>query len=122
MPKLEILKREFPRLRRRLDFGEFAEELAGNFVEVWLNPSREFVERFAIHAAHMKAKDDERRPEDELLSEAVALYAELWDCTIEQVQGLFDLDAGFCVWLMDRTWNLLEDYRKGRLAKNRTAG
>ena len=54
MPKLDVLRQEFPRLRRALDFGEFHADLAGNFVDVWLNPSVEWRDRLReIHRSRV---------------------------------------------------------------------
>ncbi len=135
MAKLELLSREFPRLRRELSFGEFADELAGNAVDVWLNPSREWMARYLTHAARGKASDEalkaareaDPQPEPEYpMAErnqaAAELYAELWDCAPDEVNGLAAADAGLFAWLVGRSWEWLEQYRAGALAKNPISG
>lgn len=135
MAQLEILNKQFPRLRKRLDFGEFHPDLAGNSVDVWLNLSAEFEQRLREHEAQgdeierreqaATATDDEDTElaalRERRAAETAAIYAEMWDCTEEEFRALIALDPVLSTWLFTRTWELVRDYRAGR-TKNWISG
>ena len=150
MAELKVLRGEFPCLRRALDLGDFHPDLAGNVVEVWLNPSRDWMGRFVAHNARIippsatqmrgEAKLEELSEEtreqyfalitealeayplEERNAEDAALYSELWDCTAEDAGALLSIEAPLTNWLVGRTWDLIGEYRAGRLAKNPMSG
>lgn len=129
MANLELLSKQFPRLRKQLDFGEFHPDLAGNSVSVWLNLSADFEQRLRDHQA--QGDEIERRQEaatatdeedaelaamqEQRRAETAAIYAEMWDCTEEEFQALIVLDQTLTVWLFRRTWELVREYRAGRV-------
>lgn len=118
MGKLNIAH-EFPELRVPLDFGEYHPDLAGNTVEVWVNPSVEFIERWQQYVAGVEraAKADPDGPlPDDLVQERAALFAQLWNIPEEDVAALFDNPAasGLCNWARQRTWELIDEYGKRR--------
>lgn len=128
MANLELLSKQFPRLRKKLDFGEFHPDLAGNSVDVWVNLSADFEQRLRDHQA--QGDEIERRQEaatatdeedaelaamqEQRRAETAAIYAEMWDCTEEEFQALIVLDQTLTVWLFRRTWELVREYRAGR--------
>jgi len=123
MSNLEILNREFPRLRKKLDFGEFHPDLGGNSVNVWLNLSADFEERIAAHTElrrRIAALEAEEEPgedlvalQEELTQGSTEIYSTMWDIEPAEVQALIGLDLGLTEWLFRRTWEMVRAYREG---------
>ena len=128
MSTLSIIE-EFPILRYTLDLGEYHPDLEGNSVEVWLNLSDEFQERWRAYnadlAAHIeaekaKAAKAKKAPfidmTDDLEQRRAELFAELWDLDVADTAALFDKTeaAGLRAWMRRRTWELIEEYATGR--------
>lgn len=139
MAKLDFLNQEFPELRDKLDFGEFHEELAGNYVEVWLNLSDEFQAEIEAHQKKNETyyerrdvllgalsrdelppdKREEYEAELEERQEAyhrrtADIYSRLWNCEPDEVLALFRADITLVSWLISRTWEMIGEYREGR--------
>jgi len=137
--KLDFLKREFPVLREKLDFGDFHPELAGNYVEVWLNLSHAFEDRVRQHREQYAAyerrrdtiiealesdrlgegkaeelRDELKRRSEEMQQSTAEIYAELWGCTEEEYRQLVTMDAALTTWLIETTWQMIGGYRDGR--------
>jgi hypothetical protein len=140
--ELKVLKGPFPVIRMRLDFGAFAEELAGNWVGVWINPSVELMARLAAHQVRAEPAEaralqeaaqgdgrelsaEEQARYDELVAEAAsaypaaervaelnAIYAELWGCSAEDVGGLLGGPPLLVGWLVDQTWAMINGRRE----------
>jgi predicted phage gp36 major capsid-like protein len=136
MAKLDLLK-GFPILRSKLDFGEFHPDLAGNYVDVWLNLSDDFEARVQEHQARWKefeetqkqflkevkelegealdrTREDLGRLSEEMVQSTAELYATMWDCTPEEYRQLVVLDTALTNWLFKRTWEKVREYREGR--------
>jgi hypothetical protein len=130
----------FPELRKPLDFGDFHEDLAGNYVDVWLNLSAEMEERIRAHKETYRAYEERRdeildalesaeldqneaealrqelQDRNEAMQDATAeIYARLWGCTPEEYKQLVVLDDVLTDWLINETWRLIGEYRAGRL-------
>lgn len=110
---------EFPVLRHRLDLGDYHIDLVGNTVEVWLNLSDDFQERWRAFNADVQTLAEES-PEANLTATIIetrnALFAELWNLDVGDVAALFEQveAAGLRAWMMRRTWEIIEEYASGR--------
>ena len=110
---------EFPILRHKLDLGEYHPDLAGNSVEVWLNLSDEFQEKWRAYNEGVKTaakKGPKADLPDELKKNRVELFTELWNLDAVDVAGLFDKTeaAGLRAWMRRRSWEIIEEYASGR--------
>lgn len=131
MPKINI-----PVLVRPIDLADYAPELAGGTVHVWVNPTRDVVEErrkiFAEIGELLKVEAEQRDDawsarDDELGQRSVAWYARVWSqhpdpethWTPEEVNALseHETDPGLYRWLIARTIALMEDHRQGNLKK-----
>lgn len=127
MPKINI-----PVLVRPIDLADYAPELAGGTVYVWVNPTRDVIEErrniFAeigelLKVEAEKRDDAWRARDDELGRRSVAWYARIWSrhadpathWTPEEVNQLseHETDPGLYRWLIARTIALMEDHRQG---------
>lgn len=108
----QLLGGEFPQLRQALDFGEFHPDLAGNAVEVWLNPSVAHLERWQALATAPELTPG-------LGTEAASLWAELWGCEAADAAALFaePRAASLVTWLCARTWEIITSYAEERQKK-----
>ena len=129
MSTLSIIN-EFPILRHALDLGEYHPDLADNSVEVWLNLSDDFQERWRAYDADLatliaeakaKAKAAKKKvPPIDLTRKMKAtraeLFAELWNLDVGDTVALFDKTeaAGLRTWMRRRTWELIGQYASGR--------
>jgi hypothetical protein len=110
---------EFPILRHALDLGEYHPDLEGNSVEVWLNLSDDFQERWRAYNDELKAlaesKPDANLPR-KLKTRRAELFAELWNLDVADTVALFDKTeaAGLRAWMRRRTWETIEEYATGR--------
>jgi hypothetical protein len=123
---------------RRLELSEFHEDLDGSYIDVWLNLSDDFLERWNAYQEEIAAQREwfttlaveERTPEEEqaLLEEierrrdaitrqGFPLWAGLWRCEPEVVEGLWKADKAVFTWATKRTWEIIGDYRAGRAKK-----
>lgn len=142
MSTLKSIINEFPVLRDTLDLAEYHPDLKGNSVEVWLNLSDDFQERWRAYnadmAAHIekakktreaeakKAKTEAEKAKakeilvidmtDDLEQGRAELFAELWNLDVADAATLFDKTeaVGLLSWMRRRTWELIEEYATGR--------
>jgi len=118
MSTLSIIN-EFPILRHRLDLGDYHPDLEGNEVEIWLNLSDDFQERWRAYNAGVGAlakKKPDADLTDALKRARAELFAELWDLAVVDTAALFDKTeaVGLRAWMRRRTWELIEEYATGR--------
>lgn len=123
-----------PRIVRPIELSDYAPELSGVRVYVWVNAPRDF---YARHAALLKENDelraklDQTKAADEImaLGEAVRkigsgfveFFCELWSqaadaethWTVESVSALItlDTDPGLYGWLCRRSFELVLDHK-----------
>lgn len=114
-----LVSGEFPVLRQELDLGEFHPDLAGNTVEVWLNPSAEYRQRWVDFHALLGRLSPGSELTEELVALRASLWADLWGIPEDEVAALFaQATAGSVVtWLCARTWDVIGHYAEER-AKN----
>ena len=94
----KVLRPEgFPVLRERLDFVEYHESLAGNYIDVWLNPSLDFYDRWAEYIAAQGAQGKlaaawrivlDRSVKFQKKPEAMTAVADLLECTARELESL----------------------------------
>ena len=129
MSTLSIID-EFPVLRYTLDLAEYHPDLVDNSIEVWLNLSDDFQERWRAYNADMAALIAKVKAEakaakkkvppfdltDELKQRRAGLFAELWDLDVADTVTLFDKTeaVGLRAWMRRRTWEIIEEYATGR--------
>lgn len=117
------MKLEFVPIRKKIDLGEYAEEMSGGIIRVHVNVDQETV-------ARMRAING--MPEEDFFK----LLADLWSCPpagaplspsgvtgspeaaewpVEDVRALFrhcmEQDPQLWNWVTGRTWQLIWDYR-----------
>ena len=118
MSTLSIIN-EFPILRNTLDLSEYHPDLKGNKVEVWLNLSDDFQERWRAYNAELGAlakKKPDADLTDVLKEQRACLFADLWNISISEAAALFEQSkaAGLRAWMRRRTWEIIEQYASGR--------
>lgn len=118
MSTLSIIN-EFPILRTTLDLEEYHPDLKGNKVEVWLNLSDDFQERWRAYNAEIGALVKEEPGADlsrKLKAGRAELFAELWNMDVGDTVALFEESraSGLRAWMRRRTWEIIEEYATGR--------
>jgi hypothetical protein len=111
------LKIEFKAVTRRIELQEYDESLAGGFIDVWVNVTREVIQEMRIVSAETPAED------------FMGLLGKLWNPTsplpspsgarsawpMEDIVALRDhclnQDPRLWLWVTDRTWNLVMEYQ-----------
>lgn len=130
MSTLKSIINEFPILRHTLNLAEYHPDLKDNSVEVWLNLSDDFQERWRaynaevaalIKEAKMKAKAAKKKVPpidltDNLKQRRAGLFAELWNLDTVETTALFEESkaTGLRAWMRRRTWEIIEEYATGR--------
>lgn len=114
---------EIPRLARALDLRDYAPELAGVTVWVWVNPTLELVRDY--NAACELTGDPATRAEGWRV--VLETYARLWSAqadpatqwSAEDVRALKlnETDPRLYEWLTEKTWALVRAYREGEEKK-----
>ncbi len=107
MAKLNFIqngKANIPELRETLQLSEFHKELEGNYVEIWLNPSSQWLNEFKISTP-------EQQPQ---------FMSKLWNCSEEEARALIE-SGELGVWLVDRSFEIIGKYREIR-RKNVSSG
>ena len=112
----KLLAGAFPQLRRTLDFGEFHPELAGNTVEVWLNPSIEARTAWQNYYEALTALPQDGPMTDELRGWRNSLFAQLWGCEDDDAGTLLEMVEAqpLAQWLIRRSWELVGEYAQQR--------
>lgn len=106
MDKQKLFSALDERMVETIDLGEFHERLAGQTVEVWLNPPRAKMQELA------KIEDDEAR--------GVQRIGVQLGLSADDAKELFAKDAAFCNWLIDRVMEKTAAYAEGRRKKSVT--
>jgi hypothetical protein len=123
MSKLKFLDNgaRYPRETRRLELGEYDPIYDGDFVEVWVNLSRQMRDRgiglareaLAIGEIPLGKERDKRQKQ--LHAELYSFQAEWWGIPVEQAQLLYEeVDAGLYDWMVDRANELRDAYEDSR--------
>lgn len=113
-----IIDNPFPVLREPLDLGLFHEDLRGNTIEIWVNPSDELYRgwrEFHDRIGQLKADEIKTLPDD-VLAERDRLWSELWGIPPDDVGALFGRRAAdnLIAWMCDQTWARINSYARRR--------
>jgi hypothetical protein len=97
---------EFKPVRRKIDLGEYAQEMSGAVIEVQVNVTRELMRRLLNVSAET--------PEPEFVEMLRDLWgAEAWPA--EDIRALRDhcleRDPDLWKWVTGRTWDLVIEYQ-----------
>jgi len=114
MPITNLVQNPFPVLRETLDLGEYHEDLAGNTVEVWLNPSQAYYKRwrdFHDRVKDLQSQDFDLVPQD-VRDERARLWADLWGIPEDDAAALFENPQAdnLVTWMCDQTWGRINSY------------
>jgi hypothetical protein len=118
MSKLTFLSngRDYPRETRRLELGEYHPDLAGDFLDVWVNFSRGVSEQrleLALESLEISklplGKERDKRL-GKLLEKTQAFHAEWWGVPLEQVRQLYEIDTALYEWITFKASELRGEY------------
>jgi|JI8StandDraft_2_1071088.scaffolds.fasta_scaffold71226_3 hypothetical protein len=106
------MKIEIPKVLATVDLGEYAPELKGKFLCVWVNlPADVLTEHFLLAA---KVKADDPNAYVELLN----WYARIWSqgtaethWTLDELRELEQRDASFLSWMISATWSKYAEHK-----------
>ncbi len=107
------VKIDIPKVVATVDLGEYAQELRGKFLCVWVNlPQDVLTEHFLLAG---KVKADEPNAYTEMLS----WYARIWSqgtpethWTLEELRELESKDASFLSWMISATWAKYAEHKE----------
>lgn len=102
----------------RVDFGEYASEMAGQYLHVWLNPSLETLRKHDELIKPKPAPEAKKKNAEELKKELQARedemkqwYAEIWSqgpaeahWTADELRELEEKDPTLLTWMINSTW------------------
>ena len=102
------MKIKIPKVVTPVDFGEYAEELRGQSLWVWVNPPMEVLDKHAqIVTTAGKTQADDLR----------AWYAAIWSegaedtrWTVEELRELEQRDPALFGWMISETWKARRDH------------
>ena len=118
---------QIPPIIREIPLGDYAPELAGQALQVWVNPPARVLdeyERLRERFAALKVDESGAAELAGLLAEAAAWFAAIWSAgpdaarhwTAEDVAALDanETDPALGAWLRARTWEAIRDHRRGQ--------
>ena len=105
-----MIPQKIPRITRSVDLKEYDDALAGHVVEIWVNWSLDFDDRFSRLAERL-SKDTQQ---EDIEQELFAVCAELWHSTPEEVLALHRADPTLWEWLWGKTLALRAEFRQER--------
>lgn len=109
------MKIEIPKVVVAVDLGEYAPELAGNFLHIWVNVSKEVHAKLLVISADVS---NGKSNGDDLFG----WYADIWSqgpqsthWTLEEIKAVDEQDPSFLIWMINKT----SDARKEHLEKKK---
>jgi hypothetical protein len=94
-----------PHIVRPLPLKEYAPEMNGAVLQVWVNPTREFIQKFNT----ILEQDDQIAAwYAELLSQATAQETH-W--TAAELQQIYESDPALWAFIVGRCWDLIGEHR-----------
>ena len=116
------MKIDIPRVTVALDLGAYAPTLAGQTVQIWVNPTRAFLrqrsEAFALLNANEETTAEARMAQfnDALLTWFAALWSQHPDTathwTADELRTLDEQDPALLVWLINESNARLKGHRE----------
>lgn len=112
------MKFDIPKIIEMIDLGEYAPELSGQYLHVWVNPP---IKMLREHNGILSAKNI---PADQRMQSFYEFYAAWWShgpegthWTAEEIREAEEHDPAFVSWLVSRSWsarrNHIEEKKKG---------
>lgn len=104
------MKINIPKVIVPIEMGEYADELAGKFLLVWVNPP---MKEFEKHTALLLAESKNGAMSSDLLN----WYANIWSqgaadtCwTLEEIREIENDDPAFLNWMISATWQARREH------------
>jgi hypothetical protein len=118
MSKLKFLERatKYPRETRRINLAEYHPDLEGDFIEVWVNWSREFLERsFAlaresVEIRSLDTSDAKTKAMEELNDKALEFQADWLGISVADLRQIYQIDVALYDWIIDEANRLRREY------------
>ena len=107
------MKIEFPKIVRVVDLSEYAPELSGQYVHVWVNPPVKLLTQLSQQFNDEKKQDEFLACLSELLSQGPEGTAFTKDELFELIEGTAERDPAFWVWLQNGIVQAISEYRTG---------
>lgn len=118
------MKLDIPSITKPIDLGDYAEEMRGVVIRVWVNCPRSFRDAYwalmaeaetALEKMSAAPDGDGVRAVNEVAGRMNAWVSELWNngMTAEEVSTLAnsDTDPALYPWALNRSWALIGDHR-----------
>ncbi len=111
---------KIPKIVRPLRLEDYASEMSGTELQVWVNPPQALITRW--DDVMLKRNDSAERAQD-MLRACDEIMSELWSqgsepVTAEDIGRLRketeDTDPGLVTWLMQHTWQMIYEHRLQR--------
>ena len=103
----------FPKIVRPIDLGDYADEMKGQILQVWVNPATKFLNELNDqYKAHLD-KDDPQylQSMSELLSQGEDKIPV--EDLEKMIAASLETDPAFWAWLQDKIVRMITDHRLG---------
>lgn len=107
------MKIEIPKVLATVDFGEYAPELKGKFLCVWVNPPADVLTEHFLLVSKVKA--DAPNAYVEMLNWYVRMWSQGTPEThwlLEELRELERSDASFLSWMISATWAKYQEHKE----------
>ncbi len=109
------MKIDVPKIVAAVDMAEYAPELAGNFLHIWVNVPKDLQAKLLVISADVQ---NGKSSGDDLLE----WYANIWSqgpqsthWTLEEIRVVDEQDPSFFIWMINKT----SDARKEHFEKKK---
>ena len=106
------MKIEIPKVLTAVDLAEYAPELKGKFLNIWVNAPLDVLSRY-VELGALTRSGDENAAVDML-----NWYAEIWSqgredtrWTLDELKELDKENVAFLRWMISATWVKIEEHR-----------
>lgn len=106
------MKIEIPKVVVAVDLGEYAPELKGKALQIWVNATNDMM------AEYIRLSAEAAERENGTSAEVLGWYADIWSqgkaethWTIEELRELEKGNAAFLSWMISATWNKISEHR-----------
>lgn len=106
------MKIEIPKVIAAVDLGEYAPELRGKVLNIWVNATNDMMAEYVRLSA--EANESENGTSNAVLN----WYAEIWSqgkaethWTLEELRELEQNNGAFLAWMISATWNKISESR-----------
>jgi hypothetical protein len=108
------MKITIPKIIREVPLADYAPEMNGAVVKVWVNPTRDFLQQISAAIT----QEDEQAAAHVISQPVSEWYAQLlsqapdaeshW--TADELQAVADTDPALWAWLISRCWSRINDH------------